>query len=276
MTRPHWGQPRRPSTTDANSPAERRIAVGRDRDIRRGNPYGAVLDGVDGLPAYELEVPFRLTHSPRNFLGRTPSAFPYCGQWPLAPANEPPQHTFPKLLRDSNGSPRARPPRISQRALRRGAHPERLQIVRPLICGIAIAASLYGPDLTSQAATTAAGPPGPAGPAGPAVASYVAVSVNGGKLPSRDKVSDKDGTQYVVEFDELVLAIRPAMQFRAALRYRQTLALKGAAIERDPIQRMTVYGRYEVRGNTLRFVPDPKRGGKGIQILDGTFSSGRI
>jgi len=111
---------------------------------------------------------------------------------------------------------------------------------------------------------------------GPATASYVAVSVNGGKLPSRDKVSDKDGTQYVVEFDELVLALRPGYQFRAALRYRQTLALKGSALGRDPIQRMTVYGRYEVQGNALRFVPDPKRGGKGIEILDGTFTPGRI
>jgi hypothetical protein len=111
---------------------------------------------------------------------------------------------------------------------------------------------------------------------GPAVASYVAASVNGGKLPSVDKVSDKDGTQYVVEFDELVLAIRPGNQFRAALRYRQTLALKGAALGREPVQRMTVYGRYETHGNALRFIPDPRRGGKGIEILDGTFVPGRI
>lgn len=145
--------------------------------------------------------------------------------------------------------------------------------MRPLLVFIAITASLHDPDLTAQSAPQAASP---GGAGGPAVASYVAASVNGGKLPSRDKVSDKDGTQYVVEFDELVLAIRPAMQFRAALRYRQTLALKGAAIEKDPIQRMTVYGRYEVRGNMLRFVPDPNRGGKGIQILDGTYAPGRI
>lgn len=117
---------------------------------------------------------------------------------------------------------------------------------------------------------------GAASVSGPATAVYVAVSVNAGKLPSRDKVSDKDGTRYVVEFDELVLAIRPGLQFRAALRYRQTLAVKGSAIDRDPIQRMTVYGRYEVRGNALRFIPDPRRGGKGIQILDGTFAAGRI
>ncbi len=155
----------------------------------------------------------------------------------------------------------------TQDALRPDAHPERLPLVRPLICLLAINASLHAQGLTAQAAPPAAGP---------ATASYVAVSVNGGKLPSRDKVSDRDGTQYVVEFDELVLALRPGYQFRAALRYRQTLALKGSSIGRDPIQRMTVYGRYEVHGNALRFVPDPKRGGKGIEILDGTFTAGRI
>jgi hypothetical protein len=112
--------------------------------------------------------------------------------------------------------------------------------------------------------------------AGPPLASYVATSVNGGKLPSTDQVTDQAGTRYLVEFDELVLAIRSGNQFRASLRYRQSLAVKGSAITREPIQSMTVYGRYEVRGNALRFVPDPKRGGRGIEILDGTFSGGRI
>jgi len=113
-------------------------------------------------------------------------------------------------------------------------------------------------------------------PAGLALASYVSVSVNGGKLPSTDIATDPHGTRYLVEFDELVLAIRARNEFRASLRYRQSLAEKGAAIRREPIQSMTVYGRYEVRGNALRFVPDPKRGGKGIEILDGTFTGNRI
>ncbi len=125
--------------------------------------------------------------------------------------------------------------------------------------------------LRSQQPAPAAGPG-----AGPAVASYVATSVNAGPLPSRDRVTDSGGAMYVVEFDELVLAIRPGQQFRAALRYRQTMATKGETLGRDPIQRMTVYGRYEARGNTLRFIPDPQRGGKGIEILDGTFAPGRI
>lgn len=115
-----------------------------------------------------------------------------------------------------------------------------------------------------------------AAPPGPALASYVSASVNGGKLPSVDQVTDPNGTRFLVEFDELVLAIRSGNQFRASLRYRQSLAVKGSAISREPIQSMTVYGRYEVRGNGLRFIPDPKRGGKGIEILDGTFGTGRI
>lgn len=111
---------------------------------------------------------------------------------------------------------------------------------------------------------------------GPAAGSYVAVTVNGGKLPSRDKVSDADGTQYFVEFEELVLAIRPKAEFRASLRYRQALATKGERFGNEPIRSMTVYGRFEVVGGGLRFIPDPKRGGRGLEILDGVFSPGRI
>jgi hypothetical protein len=135
--------------------------------------------------------------------------------------------------------------------------------------------------LAAGAAAARAGAQAPAhaavqAPVGPALASYVSVSVNGGKLPSTDVATDTHGTRYLVEFDELVLAIRARNEFRASLRYRQSLAEKGAAIRREPIQSMTVYGRYEVRGNALRFVPDPKRGGRGIEILDGTFAAGRI
>lgn len=154
-----------------------------------------------------------------------------------------------------------------------------LPLLIPLQLALSDAAQSQGkPAANRPSVAPASAAPASAAPtvAAPAVASYVAASVNGGKLPSRDKVSDKDGTQYVVEFDELVIALRPGYQFRAALRYRQTLAMKGASIGSDPIQRMTVYGRYEVKANALRFIPDPTRGGKGIQILDGTFVAGRI
>ncbi len=150
---------------------------------------------------------------------------------------------------------------------------------------LALASALTG-DAVAQApapATAAQAPratpatsAAPAAPAGPALASYVAISVNGGKLPSTDVVTDQHGTRYLVEFDELVLAIRAGSQFRASLRYRQSLAEKGSAMQREPIQSMTVYGRYVATGNALRFIPDPKRGGKGIEILDGTFEGSRI
>ena len=100
--------------------------------------------------------------------------------------------------------------------------------------------------------------------------------MNGKPLPSTDKVTDDKGVQYFIEFDELILAIRPNHEFRAALKYRQTLASKGSAVGQDPMQKMVVYGTWAVVGTELRFVPDPKRGGNGLRILNGTFTAREI
>lgn len=116
----------------------------------------------------------------------------------------------------------------------------------------------------------------PPRPAEPAVASYVSRKINGKPLPSTDRVTDDKGVQYLIEFDELILTIRPNHEFRAALKYRQTLATKGTAIGQDPMQKMVVYGTWSVVGTELRFVPDPKRGGNGLRILTGTFSAREI
>jgi hypothetical protein len=113
-------------------------------------------------------------------------------------------------------------------------------------------------------------------PAEPAVASYVSHRLNGKPLPSTDRVTDDKGVQYLIEFDELILAIRPNHEFRAALKYRQTLASKGSQAGLDPLQKMVVYGKWAVVGTELRFVPDPKRGGNGLRILTGTFSAREI
>ncbi len=141
--------------------------------------------------------------------------------------------------------------------------------ILPLLIAFACASGV-------QAQAPSAARQTPADAAGPRLASYVSVQVNGGKLPSTDVATDPQGTKFLVEFDELVLALRANAQFRASLRYRQSLAEKGAALVREPIQSMTVYGRFEARGNALKFIPDPKRGGKGIEILDGTFTGDRI
>ena len=134
-------------------------------------------------------------------------------------------------------------------------------------------ASLIAGTLFAQAP---AAPPAAAFAAEPAVASYVSAKLNGKPLPVTDRVTDDKGVQYLIEFDELILTIRANHEFRAALKYRQTLAAKGAHIGQDPLQKMIVYGTWSVVGTELRFVPDPKRGGSGLQILSGTFHGREI
>jgi hypothetical protein len=113
-------------------------------------------------------------------------------------------------------------------------------------------------------------------PPEPAVASYVSKTINAKPLPVTDRVTDDKGVQYLIEFDELILAIQPKHQFRAALKYRQTLASKGSQMGQDPLQKMIVYGTWSVVGTELRFVPDPNRGGSGLRILTGTFKDREI
>lgn len=130
-------------------------------------------------------------------------------------------------------------------------------------------------------AQTAAPAPAPApsqttAAAEPAIASYVSKRLNLKPLPVTDRVSDDKGVQYLIEFDELILQLKANHEFRASLKYRQTLAAKGAAIGSDPLQKMVVYGTWAVVGTELRFVPDPKRGGSGLRILTGTFTGREI
>jgi len=110
----------------------------------------------------------------------------------------------------------------------------------------------------------------------PGQGSYVSTRLNNKPLPVTDLASDDKGVQFLIEFDELILTMRPNHEFRASLRYRQTLAAKGDRIGKDPIQKMTVYGTIVATGNGIRFIPDPKRGGQGLRILDGTFTAKTI
>ena len=141
---------------------------------------------------------------------------------------------------------------------------------------------------TLSGATVAGGQvPPPAGPAPvaaaaaprltePALGNYLSWRLNEKSLPVTDRASDSTGTQFLIEFDELILSIRANHEFRAALKYRQSLAAKGKQMSQDPLQKMIVYGTWSVVGTELRFVPDPKRGGSGLQILTGTFHGREI
>lgn len=109
-----------------------------------------------------------------------------------------------------------------------------------------------------------------------AMGSFVSSRIDEKKLPVHDLVTDDRGTQYLIEFDELILTLKANGEFRAALRYRQTLAPKGGKTTQEPIARMTVVGTWTREGSTIRFIPDPKRGGEGLNILAGTFTARTI
>ena len=142
---------------------------------------------------------------------------------------------------------------------------------------IALLLLVAATSLGAQAAPQAAPPaPSAAGRAEPAIGAYQSFRINGKPLPMMDRATDENGAQYLIEFDELILAIRPNHEFRASLRYRQTLASKGAKISQDPIQKMTIYGAWGMVNGELRFVPDPKRGGTGLRILNGTVTGRQI
>ncbi len=103
------------------------------------------------------------------------------------------------------------------------------------------------------------------------VGSYLAMRIDQSELPLSDRVTDDDGTTYVVEFERLVLSLRSGNRFRAAVRFKRSLATAGSRDRAAPIQSMTVTGRYEVTGTSIRFVADSSSDVRGVRMLDGTI-----
>lgn len=110
---------------------------------------------------------------------------------------------------------------------------------------------------------------------------YLADRIDQAPLPMTDRVTDPQGTSYLVEFDRLVLSLRRGNRFRAVVRFRRTLTSVGGSTRSlarsTPVQSMTVNGTFAVTGSAIRFTPDPSADTQGLQMLDGTVeSSGRI
>lgn len=110
-----------------------------------------------------------------------------------------------------------------------------------------------------------------------ATGSYLALKIDQSPLPLADRVTDGDGTTYLIEFDRLVLSLRAENRFRAIVRFRRTLT-SAAGRSRGggrpaPLQTMTVTGRYEVTDRAIRFTPDTSEQTRGLRILDGTIES---
>ncbi len=106
-----------------------------------------------------------------------------------------------------------------------------------------------------------------------AVGSYLALKIDDAPLPLADRVSDTDGTIYLVEFERMVLSLRAGNKFRAAVRFKRSLTTADARgrVRSAPIQSMTVTGRYEVTGQEIRFITDSTSETKGVRMLNGTL-----
>ncbi len=109
------------------------------------------------------------------------------------------------------------------------------------------------------------------------VGTFLASLIDREALPVTDRVVDEDGTLYLIEFDRLVLTLRPDFTFRASVRYRRTLfAVDPRGRGRTaPLQTMTVTGRWDVANTQIRFVPDASADSKGLKMLAGTVASMR-
>ena len=110
---------------------------------------------------------------------------------------------------------------------------------------------------------------------------YLADRIDQAPLPMTDRVTDPQGTTYLVEFERLVLSLRSGNRFRAVVRFRRTVTSVGGSTRSlarsTPVQSMTVNGTFAVTGSAIRFTPDPSADTQGLQMLDGTVeSSGRI
>ncbi len=107
------------------------------------------------------------------------------------------------------------------------------------------------------------------------VGTFVAARIDRETLPVTDRVVDEDGTQYVIEFDRLVLSLREDFTFRASVRFRRTLFsadARGRSRE-TPLQSMTVTGRWSIGDTTIRFIPDPSADSRGLRMLAGSVGS---
>lgn len=140
----------------------------------------------------------------------------------------------------------------------------------PIVCALSLAALSAAPR---QAARTAAGA---AGAPSALVGSYEATRVNRKAVPTADRVDATAGYEHAVRLEEMILALRADQRFVATVKYHQSMVRKRAKAEESPLMTAAVRGRYEVRGTTIRFVPDPDAKGKRVRPVDGAIAGRRI
>ncbi len=106
---------------------------------------------------------------------------------------------------------------------------------------------------------------------------FMASRIDREPLPVTDRVIDADSTEYLIEFDRLILSLRDDRRFRASIRYRRTLFSsdpRGRA-RGTPLQSMTVTGTYAIDGDSIRFTPDETGETRGLRMQVATIRSAR-
>lgn len=106
---------------------------------------------------------------------------------------------------------------------------------------------------------------------------FAASRIDREPLPLQDRVVDEDGTEYLIEFDRLVISLRADARFRASVRFRRTLYANDprGRDRRTPLQSLTVTGTYTIDGDSIRFTPDPTEETRGLRMLAGAVRSPR-
>lgn len=108
------------------------------------------------------------------------------------------------------------------------------------------------------------------------VGSYEAKRVNQKPVPTADRVEATPGYEHAVRLEQMVVTLRADKRFVAMVKYHQSMVKKRAKAEESPVMTTSVRGRYELRGTTVRFLPDPDSKGRRVKPVDGTVSGRRI
>ncbi len=148
--------------------------------------------------------------------------------------------------------------------------------VQPLLVSALSVAIAWSAEAQERRPAPPARAPAASAARGP-IGSFLATRIDREPLPLQDQVVDEDGTQYLIEFDRLVLALREDNTFRASVRFRRTLysASARARGRQAPLQTMTVTGTWAQSDSTIRFTPDDNPETRGLRMLAGTVRSAR-
>jgi hypothetical protein len=106
---------------------------------------------------------------------------------------------------------------------------------------------------------------------------FLAERIDAAPLPMTDRVTDVDGTTYLVEIDRLVLALRANRRFKASVRFRRTLFSRDPRGRNRavPLQSMTVDGSYAIVDGEIHFTPDATSDAGGLRMMSGRIEGAR-